>query len=77
MRRRISWTPFRLRGHAHAAGKALARLHHAAEGFAAPARKPRPLVASFTIFAARDAAAEMKRYLAARPALVNYRQRRS
>jgi Ser/Thr protein kinase RdoA (MazF antagonist) len=72
----ISWTPFRSEGHAHAAGKALARLHQAARGFAGPARKPRPLVASFTIFAAKDAAAEMNRYLAARPALGNYFQGR-
>ena len=39
------------------------------QGFAAPRRKPRPLVAGFTIFAARDPGAELKRYLAARPAL--------
>jgi Ser/Thr protein kinase RdoA (MazF antagonist) len=72
----ISWTPFRSTGHAHAAGKALARLHRAARGFTVPARKPRPLVASFTIFATKDAAAEMNRYLAARPALANYFQGR-
>jgi len=65
----LSWTPFRTPSHAHSAGQALARLHLAAEGFDAPRRKPRPLVASFTIFAAKDAAAEMERYLAARPAL--------
>ena len=34
--------------------QALARLHLAARDFAAPARKARPLVASFTIFAAGD-----------------------
>jgi Ser/Thr protein kinase RdoA (MazF antagonist) len=65
----ISWTPFRTAAHAHSAGEALARLHLAAEGFAAPRRKPRPLVASFTIFAAQDAGAELQHYLAARPAL--------
>ncbi len=68
----ISWTPFRSAGHAHAAGRALARLHQEAHGFAEPPRKPRPLVASFTIFAAKDAATAMNRYLAARPLLVNY-----
>jgi Ser/Thr protein kinase RdoA (MazF antagonist) len=73
----ISWTPFRCASHAHAAGKALARLHQVARGFAEPPRRPRPLVASFTIFAAKDAAAEMNRYLAARPALGNYFQGRS
>jgi hypothetical protein len=65
----ISWTPFRSAGHAHAAGKALARLHKSAQGFAEPARKPRPLVASFSIFAAKDPRAEMNQYLAVRPAL--------
>ena len=65
----LSWTPFVSAIHAHSAGQALARLHLAAEGFSAPRRGPRPLVASFTIFAARDPGAEMNRYLAARPAL--------
>ena len=69
----ISWTPFRSRGHAHAAGAALAQLHLAAQGFSAPPRKPRPLVASFTIFAAADPAAEMKRYLAASPPLAGHK----
>jgi Ser/Thr protein kinase RdoA (MazF antagonist) len=65
----ISWTPFRCAPHAHAAGQALARLHLASEGFAAPRRKPRPLVAGFTIFAAKDPRAALDRYLAARPSL--------
>ncbi len=68
----ISWTPFRSAAHAHSAGQALARLHLAAQDFTAPPRKPRPLVASFTIFAAQDPAAEMERYLAARPSLANH-----
>jgi Ser/Thr protein kinase RdoA (MazF antagonist) len=59
----ISWTPFRTAAHAHSAGQALARLHLAAQDFAAPARKPRPLVASFTIFAARDPIQAMANYL--------------
>ena len=65
----LSWTPFRSSAHARSAGEALARLHLAAQGFDAPARKPQPLVASFTIFAARDPGVAMERYLAARPAL--------
>jgi Ser/Thr protein kinase RdoA (MazF antagonist) len=65
----LSWTPFRSAAHAHSAGRAMGRLHRASQGFAAPARRPRPLVASFTIFAAQDAAAEMERYFEARPAL--------
>jgi Ser/Thr protein kinase RdoA (MazF antagonist) len=68
----ISWTPFRSVAHAHSAGQALARLHLAAQGFAAPPRKPRPLVASFSIFAAPDPATEMARYLAARPSLSDH-----
>jgi Ser/Thr protein kinase RdoA (MazF antagonist) len=65
----VSWTPFRSVQHARSAGTALARLHEAAKGFDAPQRKVRPLVASFTVFAADSPAAELERYLAARPAL--------
>lgn len=68
----ISWTPFRSSAHARAAGAALAGLHLAAQNFNAPPRKVRPLVASFTIFAAGNPAAEMERYLAARPALSSH-----
>jgi Ser/Thr protein kinase RdoA (MazF antagonist) len=67
----ISWMPFRTAAHAHAAGQALARLHVAARGFDAPRRKPQPLVASFTIFAAADPAIALERYLTARPALAS------
>jgi len=67
----ISWTPFLTAAHAHSAGEALARLHLAAEGFDAPRRKPQPLVASFTIFAAQEPAAELERYLAERPVLAD------
>ncbi len=69
----ISWTPFRTVDHAYSAGEALARLHLAARGFDAPRRKPQPLVASFTIFAAQDPGAELESYLAARPALESNR----
>jgi Ser/Thr protein kinase RdoA (MazF antagonist) len=65
----LSWTPFRTAAHARSAGQALARLHRAAVGFDAPRRRPRPLVASFTIFASQDPGAELIRYLATRPAL--------
>ena len=65
----ISWTPFRSVAHAHSAGAALARLHLAAQNLNASPRQPRPLVASFTIFAAGDPAAAMKSYLTARPSL--------
>ena len=65
----ISWTPFRSVDHARSAGRMLARLHRAAEGFSAPARRVRPLVASFTIFSAANPRDELNRYLAARPVL--------
>lgn len=68
----ISWTPFRTVAHAHSAGQALARLHLAAREFSAPPRKPRALVASFSIFAARDPIAAMARYLAARLSLARH-----
>ena len=69
----ISWTPFRTAAHAHAAGQALARLNLAARDFAAPPRAVRPLVASFTIFAAQQPAAALHRYLAARPSLADHK----
>ncbi|MGA2276032.1 MAG: phosphotransferase [Terracidiphilus sp.] len=65
----LSWTPFHSAAHARSAGEALARLHLASLDFDAPHRKPRPLVASFTIFPAENPNAAMDRYLAARPAL--------
>jgi Ser/Thr protein kinase RdoA (MazF antagonist) len=65
----ISWTPFRSAAHAHSAGQALARLHLSAQEFSAPPRRPRPLVASFSIFAAEEPGIAMKHYLAARPVL--------
>lgn len=67
----ISWTPFRTAAHAHSAGQALARLHLVSQGFDAPRRKPRPLVASFTIFAARDSGVALEHYLADRPSLAS------
>ncbi|MGH7936499.1 MAG: phosphotransferase enzyme family protein [Chthoniobacterales bacterium] len=67
----ISWTPFRSAAHAHSAGTVLALLHRAAPDFNAPRRKPRPLVAGFTIFAASDPSEEMERYLSARPSLAD------
>ena len=73
----ISWTPFRCADHARAAGEALARLHLVSAGFPAPRRKPRPLVAGFTIFADHDPAAKLDRYLSARPALAHHAAVRS
>ena len=68
----LSWTPFQTAAHARSAGMALARMHCASEGFDAARRRVRPLVASFTIFAAQDAGGEMDRYLNARSALAGH-----
>lgn len=65
----VSWTPFRSVNHARDAGAALANLHLAAADYDAPARRPRPLVASFSIFAGENPNAAMEDYFAARPAL--------
>jgi Ser/Thr protein kinase RdoA (MazF antagonist) len=72
----ISWTPFRSVDHARSAGEMLARLHIAATGYGAAARRPRPLVSSFTIFASQDAREATKQYLAVRPVLEQHLQTR-
>jgi Ser/Thr protein kinase RdoA (MazF antagonist) len=68
----ISWTPFLSAAHAHSAGESLARLHLAAQDFSAPPRRPRPLVAGFSIFASPDPSAAMRHYFAARAALASH-----
>jgi Ser/Thr protein kinase RdoA (MazF antagonist) len=68
----ISWTPFRYAEHAGAAGRAMARLHLAAEGHDAPARTGRALVAGFSIYASADAGAAFDEYVDARPAVRGY-----
>src|SRR5437764_2270892 len=50
----MSWTPYASRGHARAAGGALARLHLAAAGFARPARPPGALISSCDVITAPD-----------------------
>lgn len=71
-RDRPSWTPFLDPGHARASGAMLARLHRAAEDFAAPSRPARPLVTSLSILPAADPLAAAQAYVAARPALADY-----
>ena len=71
-RERQSWTPFLAKPHAHAAGVALARLHRAATGFAAPARASQPLVSSLSILMHADPLAAVQSYAAERPALAGY-----
>jgi Ser/Thr protein kinase RdoA (MazF antagonist) len=73
----ISWTPFRSEDHAYSAGAALARCHVAAKGYEAPARRNRPLVAGFTIFASAQPEEEFDRYVGERPALYAYLRARS
>jgi len=68
-REAISWSPFTQLSHAHAAGRALAELHEAAHGYAAPPRAPRQLTAGFSIFAADDPITAVDQYAAMRPAL--------
>jgi len=67
-----SWTPVRGAHHARALGRALAQLHLAAAGYQAPARLPRPLLASFDIVGAADLAASLDRFVNARPAVAAY-----
>lgn len=68
----ISWTPFFHTLHAHAAGRALAQLHLAAQGFDAPARTGRPLVASLSILTHPKPLDALQAYLDARPMLNRY-----
>ena len=72
----LSWTPFRSAEHARSAGEMLARLHVAAESYDAPRRKPRSLVASFTVFASDDPLQAFESYVSARPALLEHEQTR-
>jgi Ser/Thr protein kinase RdoA (MazF antagonist) len=68
----ISWTPFRTPGHARSAGEMLAHLHLAAQGYDAPARRSRQLVAGFTIFADGCPMRNLDEYVSERPALQQY-----
>ncbi|MCC8625738.1 phosphotransferase enzyme family protein [Xanthomonas vesicatoria] len=65
----LSWTPFSDIAHAQAAGAALARLHHAAQGFDAPPRSTNVLVANLRLFAQQDPVQALQRALPARPHL--------
>lgn len=65
----VSWSPFTSTAHARAAGRALAALHRAAGGFAAPPRATGLLVADFRIFGAADPMAALASRVAAEPRL--------
>ena len=73
----ISWSPFTDVRHAEAAGRAMAFLHQAAEGYAAPPRPPQPLIAGFTVGQDPDLLGAVGRYGAARPAVGAYLETRS
>ncbi|OJA74863.1 aminoglycoside phosphotransferase [Burkholderia ubonensis] len=66
----MSWKPFMHPSHAYAAGQALARLHHAAAGFDAPARPVRLLLSSFRVLSSADLPGALERWVAAQPLLV-------
>lgn len=67
-----SWTPARSVTHALSLGRALARLHLAADGFDAPARTPRPLMASFDIVGSEQLPQALAQFVALRPALAEF-----
>jgi Ser/Thr protein kinase RdoA (MazF antagonist) len=73
----LSWTPFRSRGHAYAAGHALAKLHQAAESYDAPAREFGQLISSYSMFSGNDPESAMESYLEKRPDLREYAEQRN
>jgi len=72
----MTWTPFSSTVHAHSAGHMLARLHQASQGFDAPMRAARPLIASFTIFSQEDPVRPLQSYIDQRPAIADYLENR-
>ncbi len=72
----LSWTPFFSVGHAAAAGRALAHLHLASQGYTAPARSPAPLNASCAIISSGDPIAAAAALAEARPGLGDFLRHR-
>jgi Ser/Thr protein kinase RdoA (MazF antagonist) len=72
----LSWSPYAALGHARSAGAALARLHRAAEGFAAPARPPGVLISGCAVILATDPVGQVARILTRRPGLARWMTRR-
>ncbi len=68
----VSWSPFAALGHARSAGAALARLHRAAAGFAAPERPPGVLISSCAVTMAPDPVGELSAILGRRPGLARW-----
>ncbi|WP_323746859.1 phosphotransferase enzyme family protein [Catenulispora pinisilvae] len=67
----FSWSPYKP-GHPGYAGTTLARLHIAAEGYAAPPRPWRPLKSGFSLFGAADPIAAIEQITARRPRLADF-----
>jgi len=68
----VSWSPYTSRGHAFAAGRALAALHLAAADFPAPARPFAVLMSSCRLICAADPLAEADQLIGERPDLATY-----
>jgi Ser/Thr protein kinase RdoA (MazF antagonist) len=68
----VSWSPYTSRGHALAAGRALAALHLAAADFPAPARPFAALMNSCRLICAADPRAEADRLAGEGPGLAGY-----
>jgi Ser/Thr protein kinase RdoA (MazF antagonist) len=75
-REAISWSPLPNTSHARSAGRQLAVLHHAAEGYDAVQRDTHILVARSELITSADPIATLQRQLAARPGLADYLQGR-
>ncbi len=67
-----SWEPVQSETHARAMGAALARMHVASRSYAAPARKPRPLMGGFDVVGSHDLALGLARYLQDHPATAQF-----
>lgn len=68
----LSWTAFRSLAHARSAGGALAALHRAAEGFAAPRRDTPVLLANLHLSGQSQPLEAIANAAATQPALANY-----
>lgn len=73
----VSWSPFKSTQQALAAGAALARLHSAADSYAAPARRTRTLVSNDRIINAGEPLVAIEQQLERRPALREYLEPRA
>ena len=72
----ISWVPLTNLAHARTAGAMLARLHTAAQNYAAPQRATHILVARSELLCARDPIAALQMQLPQRPPLASYLRQR-